>query len=58
MEKTIGDKVNEILEIRKMSRAELSRLSGLSTGLYISMESGKNTFTSLEIAALRSGNIG
>lgn len=33
MEKTLGDKINEILEIRKMNRAELARLSDLSTGL-------------------------
>ena len=33
MEKTLGDKINEILEIRQMTRADLARLSDLSTGL-------------------------
>ena len=43
MPKTIGDKINEILELRGMNRAELIRLTNISSGLMSDICNNKRT---------------
>ncbi len=43
MQKTLGDKINEILNIKNINRSELSRLTGISTGLLSDICNNKRT---------------
>lgn len=50
MDKTVGDKICELLQIRGMTKAELSRISGISTGLLSDICSNKRTSIMLDTA--------
>lgn len=50
MSKTVGDKVTELLQTRKMSRADLARLTGLSTGLLSDICNNNRTSIVMETA--------
>ena len=47
-EKTIGDKINELLKIRDIKQADLHRLSDLSTGLISDLCNNRRTSVSIE----------
>lgn len=48
MEKTIGDKINELLELRDINRAELARQTDISTGHLSDICNNKKTSVTID----------